>query len=237
MSCILSTNVPTLGAGCDAGAGIEPATSLKSAMARRPTPQGEVLIDARHYSAHLPASIAGVFYYSDADEPEKVEATKLYLALLRTYGLKEESLPLLSFGRNDSAVAIVDESQGAQDFLRRYFHERSFSRDRTRDGAPLVKNSPRLDVHSPEGMEREWMEDHGQGAQEWQEEEAEAEQAEGDCSETCVDVPPPSTWETPTCEGQLSKGLCEKPTHTLDFLMASYPLTTLRKQTIKGKMI
>ena len=71
----------------------------------------------------------------DPDEPEKVEATKLYLALLRAYGLKEESLPLLSFGRNDSAVAIVDESRGAQDFLRRYFRERSFSRDRTRDGA------------------------------------------------------------------------------------------------------
>ena len=47
-------------------------------------------------------------------------------------------------------------------------------------------------------------------------EETAAEQAEGDCSETCVDVPPPSTWETPTCEGQLSKGLCEKRVQLAD---------------------
>jgi hypothetical protein len=212
VSCIVSANASTPGAGCDAGAGIEPANGLKSALASRSTPHSEVLIDARHYSDQLPASIAGVFYYSDAEAPEKVEATKLYLALLRAYGLKEESMALLSIGRNDSAVSIVDESNGAQNFLRRYFYEKSLSQDRTLEGAPSAKveTPPRLDVHSPEGREREWREEHPQ-EQEWQEDEQEDEQGEEteDCSEKCVDVPPPSDWLEPTCAGQLSKGLCE----------------------------
>ena len=50
--------------------GVSGASGRQSKVSR--LSKGEVLIDARHYSAHLPASIAGVFYYSDADEPEKV---------------------------------------------------------------------------------------------------------------------------------------------------------------------
>ena len=216
VSCILSANASTPGAGCDAGAGIEPANRLKSALASRSAPHSEVLIDAGHYADQLPASIAGVFYYSDAEEPEKIEATKLYLALLRAYGLKEESMALLSIGRNDSAVSIVDESNGAQNFLRRHFYEKSLSQDRSLAASKLRdEKQKRLEVHTPAGRQREWQEEQDQ--QEWQQQQQEEEKPQDEeCSEKCVDVPPPSDWNEPTCAGQLSNGLCAERVRIAD---------------------
>ena len=70
----------------------------------------EVRFDSQHYVRQLPDSVAGFFYFDDAETPELVEAarsqaTRAYLAFLREYQLGEADVPLLKLGKMDDIWA------------------------------------------------------------------------------------------------------------------------------------
>ena len=91
----------------------------------------EVRFDSQHYVRQLPDSVAGFFYFDDAETPELVEAarsqaTRAYLAFLREYQLGEADLPLLRLSRAPPSLsraaglsAVADESTLARASLRR----------------------------------------------------------------------------------------------------------------------
>ena len=99
----------------------------------------EVRFDSQHYVRQLPDSVAGFFYFDDAETPELVEAarsqaTRAYLAFLREYQLREADVPLLRLSRAPPSLskgaghgggqaaglsAVADESTLARASLRR----------------------------------------------------------------------------------------------------------------------
>ena len=117
--------------------------------------------------------------------------------------------------RLPGAVAGVFYLSGASAGEGRACADSTLSALRTRYGDDAVAHV-KVFAHTPgqgfasDADQSAIAQDGEQGGQEWQEKQPEAEQAEEECSETCVDVPPPSHWDVPTCEGQLSKGRCEK---------------------------
>ena len=91
----------------------------------------EVRFDSQHYVRQLPDSVAGFFYFDDAETPELVEAARsqaarAYLAFLGEYQLREADLPLLrlsrappSLSRGAGLSTVADESTLARASLRR----------------------------------------------------------------------------------------------------------------------
>ena len=110
----------------------------------------EVRFDSQHYVRQLPDSVAGFFYFDDAETPGVVEAarskaSRAYLAFLREYQLTEADVPLLRLSRGLSPSkgagvnAVADESKLARECLRRHSYERFRSHHR---GLHLPESPP-----------------------------------------------------------------------------------------------
>ena len=111
----------------------------------------EVRFDSQHYVRQLPDSVAGFFYFDDAETPELVEAarskaSRAYLAFLREYRLTEADVPLLRVSRDPLSLskgagvnAVVDESKMARESLRRHTYDRFRSHHR---GLHLPESPP-----------------------------------------------------------------------------------------------
>lgn len=124
-----AANATALGVDCT-GAHLQLRRMLDKSMdedMRANSLANEVRIDSQMYTQQLPASVAGIFYFDDAETPGRVDAARssasnVYLNFLREYKLTEADVPLLRISRDP--FAVVEESSMARASLRRHSYER-----------------------------------------------------------------------------------------------------------------